>query len=166
MRYSFLLKRRRTAESEFPCPPVPIVSPHLLNRFPSSHHSLPTTHYPLSPVLCFQTLMSCPSRRIDLQLLCFYGLTNCFSRNSFILIIICVALLYFRRSLQTQRPLRLPVRHAGLSVIIFRRILHNSGAPINTFRINTCKSVSNQTALTSFRMNTYAKRGGGGHPVA
>ena len=30
------------------------------------------------------------------------------------------------------------------------------------FRINTCKSVSKQTTLTPFRMNTYEKRPGGG----
>src|ERR1700731_5495880 len=35
-------------------------------------------------------------------------------------------------------------------------------APLTTFRINTCKSVSKQTTLTPFRMNTYAKPGGGG----
>src|SRR5579859_1399348 len=35
---------------------------------------------------------------------------------------------------------------------------------VTTFRINTCKSVSKQKTLTSFRMNTYEKRGGGGHP--
>src|SRR5713101_5376019 len=29
------------------------------------------------------------------------------------------------------------------------------------FKINTCKSVSKQTTLTSFRMNTYEKTGGG-----
>ena len=39
--------------------------------------------------------------------------------------------------------------------------LHNFGAPINTFKMNTCKSVSKQRTLTSFRMNTYAKRGEG-----
>src|SRR5260370_2022106 len=33
---------------------------------------------------------------------------------------------------------------------------------ITTFRINTCKSVSKQMTLTSFRMNTYEKRGEGG----
>ncbi len=32
------------------------------------------------------------------------------------------------------------------------------------FRINTCKSVSKQTTLTIFRMNTYEKTGGGGYP--
>src|SRR5712664_4751058 len=33
---------------------------------------------------------------------------------------------------------------------------------ITSFRINTCKSVSKQSTLTTFRMNTYAKRGEGG----
>jgi hypothetical protein len=36
---------------------------------------------------------------------------------------------------------------------------------LNTFRINTCKSVSKQRTLTSFRINTYAKTGGRGPPV-
>jgi hypothetical protein len=40
--------------------------------------------------------------------------------------------------------------------------LHNFGAPINTFRMNTCKSVSKQRTLTSSRMNTCEKPGGGG----
>jgi hypothetical protein len=35
------------------------------------------------------------------------------------------------------------------------------GGPINTFRMNTCKSVSKQSTLTIFRMNIYAKRGEG-----
>src|SRR5258708_12519066 len=36
---------------------------------------------------------------------------------------------------------------------------------ISSFRINTCKSVSKQTTLTSFRINTYEKQGeGGGSP--
>ena len=34
-------------------------------------------------------------------------------------------------------------------------------APLSTFRMNTCKSVSKQRTLTPFRMNTYAKTGGG-----
>src|SRR5229473_6362295 len=34
---------------------------------------------------------------------------------------------------------------------------------LTTFRINTCKSVSKQTTLTPFRMNTYEKPGGGGY---
>jgi len=33
--------------------------------------------------------------------------------------------------------------------------------PFNSFRINTCKSVSKQRTLTTFKMNTYANRGGG-----
>jgi hypothetical protein len=32
-----------------------------------------------------------------------------------------------------------------------------------SLRINTCKSVSKQTTLTSFRMNTCEKRGEGGY---
>src|SRR6266851_2677729 len=33
---------------------------------------------------------------------------------------------------------------------------------LTPFRINTCKSVSKQSTLTTFRMNTYKKRGEGG----
>src|SRR5260370_2752449 len=41
--------------------------------------------------------------------------------------------------------------------------------PVSSFRINTCESVSKQRTLTSFRINTYEKPGGGGYrswPVA
>jgi len=34
--------------------------------------------------------------------------------------------------------------------------------PLTTFRMNTCKSISKQSTLTIFRMNTYAKQGEGG----
>src|SRR6266403_2229173 len=34
-------------------------------------------------------------------------------------------------------------------------------SPLSTFRMNTCESVSKQRALSPFRMNTYAKTGGG-----
>src|SRR5260370_41467833 len=34
---------------------------------------------------------------------------------------------------------------------------------VTPFRINTCKSVSKQMTLTTFRINTYEKRGGGGY---
>src|SRR5712692_8545799 len=33
---------------------------------------------------------------------------------------------------------------------------------VSSFRMNTCKSVSKQRTLTTFRMNTYEKRGGVG----
>ncbi len=36
-------------------------------------------------------------------------------------------------------------------------------APLTPFRINTCKSVSKQTTLTSFRITTYEKQGEGVH---
>jgi hypothetical protein len=35
-------------------------------------------------------------------------------------------------------------------------------APLSTSRMNTCKSVSKQRTLSTFRMNTYAKTGGRG----
>ncbi len=35
-------------------------------------------------------------------------------------------------------------------------------SPLSTFRMNTCKSVSKQRTLSTCRMNTYAKTGGGG----
>ena len=35
-------------------------------------------------------------------------------------------------------------------------------APLSTFKMNTCKSVSKQRTLTPSRMNTYAKPGGRG----
>src|SRR5882762_5332819 len=34
---------------------------------------------------------------------------------------------------------------------------------LTTFKMNTCKSVSKQRTLSTCRMNTYAKTGGGGH---
>jgi hypothetical protein len=67
-----------------------------------------------------------------------------------------------RATCETSRTLLLPVRQAGLSVVIFRRICTILVHPINTFRINTCKSASKQTTSTPFRMNTYAKPGEGG----
>src|SRR5258708_21777537 len=38
----------------------------------------------------------------------------------------------------------------------------HSPLALTPFRINTCKSVSKQRTLTTFRMNTYAKQGEGG----
>src|SRR6266852_9953486 len=37
-----------------------------------------------------------------------------------------------------------------------------NATPVSPFRMNTCKSVSKQRTLTTFRMNTYEKRGEGG----
>src|SRR5712692_3688226 len=37
------------------------------------------------------------------------------------------------------------------------KVPHKAG--LTTFRINTCKSVSKQTTLSPFRMNTYRKQG-------
>src|SRR4029077_10234477 len=38
-------------------------------------------------------------------------------------------------------------------------------SPLTTFGINTCKSVSKQTTLPIFRMNTYEKQGDGGTSI-
>ncbi len=51
---------------------------------------------------------------------------------------------------------------------VYKRILSSTNSarapasPLSTFRMNTCKSVSKQRTLSPFRMNTYAKTGGGG----
>jgi hypothetical protein len=47
-----------------------------------------------------------------------------------------------------------------------RPLLRSPPFCVSTFRINTSKSVSKQTTLTSFRMNTYGKTGGRGQRVA
>ena len=46
-----------------------------------------------------------------------------------------------------------------------RPLLRSPPFCVSTFRINTSKIVSKQTTLTSFRMNTYEKPGGGGNGV-
>ena len=46
-----------------------------------------------------------------------------------------------------------------------RPLLRSPPFRVSTFRINTSKSVSKQTTLTSFRMNTYEKPGGRGQRV-
>ena len=49
---------------------------------------------------------------------------------------------------------------------LWRRATRPSPLALTPFRINTCKSVSKQTTLTSFRINTYEKhRGEEGRPV-
>src|SRR5260370_42355436 len=67
---------------------------------------------------------------------------------------------FFPNSASTQRPLRLFTLSLEGSVILCPKSTET--AALTTFRINTCKSVSKQTTLTPFRMNTYEKPGGGG----
>ena len=55
-----------------------------------------------------------------------------------------------RGACHTHRPLKPSQKPPPLS------------APLTTFRMNTCKSVSKQRTLSPFRMNTYAKTGEGG----
>jgi len=88
---------------------------------------------------------------IDFQLLSFHRLMNCCFRNPLLFTNFCVAPCYF------QIP---PSKEAPQS-----QFTRTKAALLSTFRMNTCKSVSKQTTLTLFRMNTYAKTGGGGpHP--
>jgi len=55
---------------------------------------------------------------------------------------------------------------SDLSALCVKPFLAFAGrqAPLTPFRINTCKSVSKQTTLTSFRITTYEKQGEGGTP--
>ena len=69
------------------------------------------------------------------------SLTNCSSRNSFVF-----KTMYFDGGV-----------YLPLSFYPPRTYPHNS------FRMNTCKSVSKQRTLSIFRMNTYKKTGGRGH---
>ena len=64
-------------------------------------------------------------------------------------------------STPTQRPLRLSVILCGLGLYLPREKCHRKKGVVTNFRINTCKSVSKRTTLTSFIINTYEKPGGG-----
>ena len=59
------------------------------------------------------------------------------------------------------RPLDLWRQIGPESELTRHPILHRVGANVSSFRINTCKSVTKQTTLTIFRINTYEKQGGG-----
>ena len=72
------------------------------------------------------------------------------SRHSFTQSIVCEGPL----------PLHGVASHPQLSTVDYEPLFPPSPT---TFRINTCKSVSKQTTLTSFRINTYEKKGGGGY---
>jgi hypothetical protein len=74
-------------------------------------------------------------------------------------------------------PLCLPVRQAGRHLPrpgpgsnpdlppVAKGCNDAEAATLTTFSMNTCKSVSKQTTLTIFRMNTYEKQGEGGTPA-
>jgi hypothetical protein len=51
----------------------------------------------------------------------------------------------------------------SFAVAFVRSSRRVSRPPLTTSRMNTCKSVSKQSTLTTFRINTYEKRGGGGY---
>ena len=98
---------------------------------------------------------------IDFQRLSFHQLTNPSFSNSFLFSSIQNARVSNPTgSLQPSSPRRQPIvlPHAH------SRLPHHS-ALLSTFRMNSCKSVSKQRTLSFFRMNTYAKTGGGGPPL-
>jgi hypothetical protein len=78
---------------------------------------------------------------------------------------------------RTQRPTPMPTpsslpQRSRITVLSRRSSSPNRRSPlhighsppplITPFRINTCKSVTKQTTLITFRINSYAKTGGGG----
>jgi len=71
-----------------------------------------------------------------------------------------------KRKLSSRAPgrsLAIQIRQAlllGLAYNLYRLRHPNPHEDVNR-AINTCKSVSKQTTLTPFRMNTYEKIGGG-----
>src|SRR6266478_8414558 len=62
----------------------------------------------------------------------------------------------------TPLPPTFPRETACKTIAAARNCARAPAIPLTTFRMNTCKSVSKQRTLSPFRMNTYAKPGGGG----
>src|SRR6266478_5592751 len=62
----------------------------------------------------------------------------------------------------TPFPPTFPGKTACKSILSSKNSARAPASPLSTFRMNTCKSVSKQRTLSTSRMNTYAKTGGGG----
>src|SRR5229473_149768 len=62
----------------------------------------------------------------------------------------------------TPFPPTFPRETACKTIAAARNCARAPAIPLTTFRMNTCKSVSKQRTLSPFRINTYAKPGGGG----
>src|SRR6266404_7066998 len=75
---------------------------------------------------------------IDLQLLSLHQLMNPFFSNSLVFTNFCVAPCYFQIPSSKEAPPS--------------RFTRTKAALLSTFRMNTCKSVSKQSTLTTFRM--------------
>jgi hypothetical protein len=90
---------------------------------------------------------------VDLQFLSFHQLMNRSFRNSLVLKNFCVAPCYFQIPHVNQYLNRARSQFTRAKTTL-----------LSTFRMNTCKSVSKQSTLTAFRMNTYAKNRGEGPP--
>jgi hypothetical protein len=164
--------------------PQPRVSPRAPHP---THHSLSTAHYPLSCIVCHPQV---PALRTSLLcVLCASVANPIFSLacrlfsvskkvNSFAIkqiqplfrkcrgvgVGIPIPSLDSRReSTRTLGAGDATTGHAGWGVppaACFGVFCPAPPRPITPFRINTCKSVSKQTTLTSFRITTYEKHGG------
>jgi hypothetical protein len=117
--------------------------PGVWGRHPESNYGTPGVAYPSgTSVLRSQCPLCCASSSIcPSPILCANSALSASRRYPFA-----------RFSLACGHAARF-ARHSSLAT---RHFL------LSTFRINTCKSVSKQTTLTSFRINTYEKRGEGG----
>ena len=75
-----------------------------------------------------------------------------------------VSELYFSLRFSSNIQLEHPISCKIIPVKLFRinACLPRSSWQVSPFRINTCRTVSKQRVLTTFRMNTYEKQGEGG----
>jgi hypothetical protein len=119
----------------------------LRHPLPTTHHSLPTLFFPGVPPLC---TLSCT------RFLCFQQLAASFPKTP-----------GWGVPLRNLRDLCVCPSGRRVSALSFVFALVRSSLrflcpSLSTFRMNTCKSVSKQSTLTIFRMNTYEKQGEGG----
>src|ERR1700730_3458830 len=68
----------------------------------------------------------------------------------------------YSTSLLTPFPPTFPRKIVGKRIATAKNYARAPAISLSTFKINTCKSVSKQRTLSSSRMNTYEKPGGGG----
>src|SRR6266403_3658939 len=59
-------------------------------------------------------------------------------------------------------PATFPRKITSERILTAKNCARAPASPLSTFRMNTCESVSKQRTLSTSRMNTYAKTGGGG----
>ena len=60
----------------------------------------------------------------------------------------------------------LPGKSTSTRILSPKNSVRAPAIPLSTFRMNTSRTMSKQRTLSPFRMNTYAKTGGGGLPIS